>query len=100
MTIRPGRSRRRRATTRDESGPIRTCVGCGRKAAQRDLVRFGAVDGVLTPSRSIPGRGAYTCRRLECFRQARERRGFARTLRTAVSVEPGLERLYTEESHG
>ena len=39
-------------------------------------------------------------RRLECFRRAVERRGFARTLRTAVSVEPGLERLYTEESHG
>ncbi len=63
-------------------------------------MRFGAVDGVLTAGRSLPGRGAYTCRRLECFRRAVERRGFARTLRTAVSVEPGLERLYTEESHG
>jgi predicted RNA-binding protein YlxR (DUF448 family) len=58
------------------------------------------VDGVLTPGRSLPGRGAYTCRRLDCFEQARERRGFARTLRTNVSVEPGLERLYTEESDG
>ena len=65
-----------------------------------ELVRFGAVDGVLTPGRSLPGRGAYTCRRLACFEAARERRGFARTLRTAVSVEPGLVRLYTEESHG
>jgi len=55
---------------------------------------------MLTPGRAVPGRGAYTCRRLDCFEQARERRGFARTLRMAVSVEPGLERLYTEESHG
>jgi len=58
------------------------------------------VDGVLTEGRSLPGRGVYTCRRLGCFEHARTRRGFARTLRTAVSVEPGLERLYTGESHG
>ena len=94
------RSRRRRATAREDSGPVRTCVGCGRRAAQAELIRFGAVDGVLTPGRSLPGRGAYTCRRLACFEGAREHRGFARTLRTAVSVEPGLGRLYTEESHG
>ena len=93
-------SRRRGATTRDDSGPDRTCVGCGRRAAQSALLRFVAVDGVLTPGRSVPGRGAYTCRSLDCFEHARQGRGFARTLRTAVSVEPGLERLYTEESHG
>jgi predicted RNA-binding protein YlxR (DUF448 family) len=58
------------------------------------------VDGVLTKGRTIPGRGVYTCRRRECFEQARARRAFARTLRTAVSVEQGLDRLYTEESHG
>jgi predicted RNA-binding protein YlxR (DUF448 family) len=58
------------------------------------------VDGVLTPGSDLPGRGAYTCRRLDCFEQALERRAFARALRGAVSVEPGLERLYTEESHG
>ena len=76
------------------------CAGCGRRAAQSELVRFGVVDGVLTPGRSLPGRGVYTCRRLECFERAEERRAFARALRSAVSVEPGLRRLYTEESHG
>jgi predicted RNA-binding protein YlxR (DUF448 family) len=55
---------------------------------------------VLTEGRTVPGRGVYTCRRRACFEQARARRAFARTLRTGVSVEPGLERLYTEESHG
>ena len=73
---------------------------CGRRAAQSELVRFGAVDGVLTHGRTLPGRGVYTCRRLACFERARERRAFARVLRRPVSVEPGLARLYTEESHG
>jgi predicted RNA-binding protein YlxR (DUF448 family) len=75
-------------------------VGCGRRVAQSELVRFAAVDGVLTAGRALPGRGAYTCRRLECFASAYEHRGFARALRTNISVEPGLERLYTEGSDG
>jgi hypothetical protein len=37
----------------------------------------------------------YTCRRLLCFERARERRAFARTLRTTVTVDPELARLYT-----
>jgi predicted RNA-binding protein YlxR (DUF448 family) len=58
------------------------------------------VDGMLTAGSDLPGRGAYTCRRLDCFERALGRRAFARALRRAVSVESGLERLYTEESHG
>ncbi len=54
---------------------------------------------MLTHGR-VPGRGAYTCRTLECFELARELQGFARTLRKRVDVDPALARLYTEESHG
>jgi uncharacterized protein len=75
--------------------PIRTCAGCGRKAPQAELLRFGAVDGVLTPGRELSGRGAYTCRRLLCFERAVERRGFNRVLRQTVKVDPALARLYT-----
>ncbi len=79
--------------------PIRTCAGCGRKAAQSELLRFAAKDGVLTPGRALPGRGVYTCRRLSCFERAAARRAFARVLRTPVRVEPALTALYTE-THG
>ena len=75
--------------------PIRTCAGCGRKAPQRDLVRFSASDGLLAPGRE-PGRGVYTCRRLACFERARDRRAFARVLKRTVRVDPGLTRLYTD----
>ncbi len=75
--------------------PERTCVGCGRKAPQVELLRFVARGGALLPGRLEPGRGAYTCRRLACFERAVARRAFARVLRRTVTVDPTLARLYT-----
>jgi uncharacterized protein len=75
--------------------PIRSCVGCGRKAPQGELLRFVAKDGTLVPGAGEPGRGAYTCRRLSCFERALARRAFNRTLRRNVRVEPELASLYT-----
>jgi predicted RNA-binding protein YlxR (DUF448 family) len=75
--------------------PIRSCVGCGRKAAQSRLLRFVAKDGRLMPGSNEPGRGAYTCRRLACFERAVSRRAFNRTLRQTVQIEQKLTSLYT-----
>jgi uncharacterized protein len=74
------------------SEPIRTCVGCGRKAPQGTLVRYVAPHGVLQPDpeRRKPGRGAYTCPRPACFERAAGRRAFARTLRRNVTIPSGL----------
>ena len=80
--------------------PVRRCAGCGRRAPQDELVRFAVRDGELVAGRSLPGRGAYTCRSLACFERARARRGFARALREAVNVDPTLARIYTGGSHG
>ena len=73
---------------------VRTCAGCGRKAPQGELLRFGARNGALTPGRG-PGRGAYTCPRLACFERALARRAFSRILKQNVAVDPALSRLYT-----
>lgn len=75
--------------------PTRTCVGCGRKAPQAELIRFGASAGELVPDPKGGGRHAYTCRRLACFERAATRRAFARTLRQTVRIDPALARLYT-----
>ncbi|HEX6490284.1 MAG TPA: YlxR family protein [Gaiellaceae bacterium] len=76
---------------------MRTCAGCGRKAPQAELIRFVArADGALSPGRALPGRGAYTCRRLACFERARASRAFNRTLRRSVRLDPALARLYTD----
>ncbi len=82
------------------SDPVRQCVGCGRRASQRELVRFVARDGLLTAGAKEPGRGAYTCHRLACFERAASRRAFARTLKTSVRVDPALARLYTDAGNG
>jgi hypothetical protein len=74
--------------------PERTCAGCGRKAAQRELVRFAARDGRLVAGRSEPGRGAYTCRRLSCFERAIHRRAFNRTLKQNLAVDAALTRFF------
>jgi N utilization substance protein A len=76
--------------------PIRTCVGCRRRSPQPELLRFGVRDGILAPGRTLPGRGAYTCRHTACFEQAVARGAFARALRRPVWIEPGLARLYTD----
>jgi uncharacterized protein len=75
--------------------PIRSCIGCGRKAPQGQLLRFAASDGRLVPGMSVPGRGAYTCRRLACFERAVSRRAFNRTLRQTVRIDQDLAALYT-----
>ena len=80
------------------SGPTRTCVGCGRKAPQPELLRFTAQHGTLVPDRErrLPGRGAYTCRSIACLERAAAGRAFARTLRRSVRVPDELKRLPTE----
>ena len=80
------------------AAPIRSCVGCGRKAPQGELLRFAARHGQLIQDRYASGRGAYTCRRLACFERARTGHSFNRVLRTTVEVEPSLRALYTEPS--
>jgi predicted RNA-binding protein YlxR (DUF448 family) len=77
------------------SEPTRSCIGCGRKAPQSELLRFVAKDGRLVAGAKEHGRGAYTCRRLTCFERARSQRAFNRTLRRNVRVEPELASLYT-----
>ncbi len=58
-------------------------------------MRFAEADGELVPGVGIPGRGAYTCRRLACFERAVSRRAFNRTLRKTVRVDQKLSSLYT-----
>jgi predicted RNA-binding protein YlxR (DUF448 family) len=80
------------------SEPVRTCVACRRKAPQSELMRFAAQDGTLVadPSRRLPGRGAYTCRRSDCISRAASEGAFSRRLRAPVQVPDGLNALFEE----
>jgi predicted RNA-binding protein YlxR (DUF448 family) len=57
-------------------------------------MRFHAAESELVAGAG-DGRGAYTCRRLQCFERARAGRGFNRVLKRTLHVDPDLARLYT-----
>lgn len=71
-----------------KTGPMRTCIGCRRRASQTDLLRVVAVGTELVPDGPVrqPGRGAYLHRDVDCLELARRRRAYSRALRTTGSL--------------
>jgi uncharacterized protein len=62
--------------------PIRTCVGCGAKAPQRELVRLVAEgDRVRVDREMSGGRGAWLHAADPCLERAVKRRALGRALR-------------------
>ncbi|RMF63911.1 MAG: YlxR family protein [Calditrichaeota bacterium] len=63
--------------------PVRTCIGCRRQRLKRDLLRIvrtpgGAVE--IDADAKKPGRGAYLCYDLTCFKLAVKRKAVSRSL--------------------
>ena len=78
-------------------GPVRTCIGCRRRATKNELLRVVAgsdADGQPVvrpdPNGRAPGRGAHLHPTTECLDQAVRRRAFTRALRVEVMVPNGL----------
>ena len=72
--------------------PVRTCVGCRRRAPVTGLLRV-VVQGsrlIPDPARRLPGRGASLHPTPECLRAAVRRRAFPRALRSSTPVETDL----------
>ena len=69
--------------------PQRSCLGCRTGRDKHLLLRF-----VLTPDQEVlpdlehklPGRGSYTCCRMECLAKAVEQRQFKRSFKHDVTV--------------
>ena len=67
--------------------PERACVGCGNSFPKSALIRV-----VKTPDGNIEldttgkksGRGAYICKNIECFRQARKTKRISRSLSAEI----------------
>ena len=73
-------------------GPVRTCIGCRKRAAKRELLRVTAGSDPRTgqpvfrpdPDGTAPGRGAHLHPRPECYELAVRRKAFARALRVGA----------------
>ena len=64
------------------TAPIRTCVGCGVRAAQSELVRLRTEgERVIVDRKRTGGRGAWLHADGVCLDQAIRRRAFGRALR-------------------
>lgn len=81
--------------------PVRTCIGCRRRASPVELVRVvRSFDGTLAVGRTLAGRGAWLCAgSVGCLEQARSRGAFGRALRGPVD-EAALDTLTAELSPG
>lgn len=81
-------------------GPVRTCIGCRKRAAKRELLRVvagtdaegqaGSWSVVPDPRGTAPGRGAHLHPTEGCLALAERRRAFARALRHDAGVRGAL----------
>ena len=67
--------------------PERRCLGCGNSFPKKELLRIvrtadGSVELDFTGKKS--GRGAYTCKKLACFKKARKAKRFESNLETVI----------------
>ena len=61
--------------------PMRRCLGCREMKDKRELLRIVKNnEGVIfvDPTGKKNGRGAYICKSMECFAQARKAKSFSR----------------------
>jgi hypothetical protein len=64
--------------------PIRTCISCGKKNFKNVLIRLVLNDDdevKLDRRGTMPGRGAYVCRRKECIQRAMQARVLCKAFR-------------------
>lgn len=75
----------------EQAAVIRTCIGCGERAARTELIRVVAAGGEIVPDAAsrLPGRGAYLHPRLACLERAQRRKAFARALRLPATLPAG-----------
>ncbi len=82
-----------------QTGPVRSCVGCGERKAKELLLRI-----VRTPQGDVqfdeqgktPGRGAYICDTSSCLQRAFSRRRLANALRVNLISKENRETLKNE----
>lgn len=81
--------------------PERTCVGCRRVRAQKQLIRIATVgdEGVaIDREHKGQGRGAYLCYKMDCVENAKKRQSLQRALKRPVPEAMWIELKETVET--
>ena len=81
--------------------PQRTCLGCGLKTAQQQLLRLALVDEhvVVDHERRLPGRGGYICPQKKCAELLRRKKGLHHGFRTRISEAAYADIILYMEEH-
>jgi len=70
--------------------PLRRCTGCSQSFPKKDLIRVVRTpDGsvVLDFTGKVGGRGAYVCKKSDCFKKARKANRFRTSLECEIPEE-------------
>lgn len=69
--------------------PVRTCLGCRKRANASSLLRCVAQNGEVMADTSaiLPGRGAWVHPTIECVEKSIKRRAFARALKVSTVLD-------------
>ena len=78
--------------------PLRQCIGCGEMKSKKEMIRVLKTaedeivlecepDNILVKDRLRPGRGAYLCPSMDCFKKAVKNKGLERSFKTAIPKE-------------
>jgi len=78
--------------------PVRTCVGCRRRAKQPELLRVIAEGENLVVDRLGAGRGAWIHQSKNCFELAITRLAFSRALRTKKQYDTAAVAAHIEQA--
>ncbi|HVV09545.1 YlxR family protein [Amycolatopsis sp.] len=83
---------------KERQAPVRTCVGCRKRASVGELLRVVAEDRhvVVDERRRLPGRGAWLHPEPECLTKAERRRAFPRALRVPGTLDAGAVRRFLQ----
>ena len=74
--------------------PIRTCVSCRSKKAQKELIRLVLDEDdrvIIDEFQNRDGRGIYLCDDTSCMEKLLKNKGLGRFFRTDKSITPGFE---------
>lgn len=69
--------------------PMRKCIGCGEMREKKEMMRVLKCDEgiILDTTGKKNGRGAYLCKKPECFSMAVKNKGLERSLKVRIPKE-------------
>ena len=76
--------------TKVKKVPLRRCTGCGQSLPKKELLRVVRTpegNVVLDFTGKVGGRGAYVCKKTDCFKKARKANRFKTNLECDIPEE-------------